>query len=171
MLRLALMLLASMTIVSCAQQQPLVVQVAIPLDEDQAGMALAQGNNEIKGSALVRQNGGGVVSCAGRSVILVAATDYAKARIFHLYKSTASGYRPVHAGRILFDPDLPAYRAGMRDTVCDAQGYFKFDRVADGNYFVNTQITWVVGSSPQGGTLMKQVAVRGGEKKEIVLAP
>lgn len=55
---------------------------------------------------------------------------------------------------------------------CDAQGYFTFENVADGNFFVLSNVVWMAGAhNPQGGALMKSVSVKGGEVKTVILAP
>ena len=71
-----------------------------------------------------------------------------------------------------FNPDPPEYSADVKVQKCDAQGDFVFERVADGDFFVVTQITWETGtsSSYQGGNLMQRVSVSGGKSVSIVLA-
>ena len=63
-----------------------------------------------------------------------------------------------------------AYAADAKQKVCNAQGFFKFENVADGEYFVTTDISWGQYGS-EGGWLMRPVRVSGGETVEIVLAP
>ena len=60
-----------------------------------------------------------------------------------------------------------------RQAVCDAQGYFTFEDLPAGEYFVVTSVTWVVGSSslPEGGWLMQRVRVEAGRARRVVLAP
>ncbi|KWT64450.1 MULTISPECIES: hypothetical protein [unclassified Variovorax] len=50
------------------------------------------------------------------------------------------------------------------------QGFFTFDGLADGEFFVTTVVLWQVGYAVEGGALMGRVAVAGGESKEITLA-
>ena len=68
----------------------------------------------------------------------------------------------------------PNYFKYMKEAICDAQGYFKFEKVADGDFFLVASITWKVGGNSlyyEGGGLMKKVHVEGSELKEFVLAP
>jgi hypothetical protein len=65
------------------------------------------------------------------------------------------------------DPD---YERLLKKTRCNAQGFFAFDSLADGDYYIVTHILWYVGrGAPQGGSLMKKANVSGGEIKEVVV--
>ncbi len=145
--------------------------ISATFDVAQARSLLSEGSNTVRGSALVRQRGGGVVSCAGREVLLVPATTYASERVGAIYGSGERGYNP--AGRsFIFDGELPEYWQMQRKTMCDAQGYFKFDKVANGTFYVVTMITWQVNDySQEGGALMHRVSLAGDESREVVLAP
>jgi hypothetical protein len=134
---------------------------------------LSEGKNTIHGSAFIRQGGGGIVTCAGGPVELVPATDYASARIYALYGSTQKGYNSVKGGkRVDFKNEPPLYDTLTRTTTCDAQGFFKFDKVADGDFYIASIVVWEVGRfNYQGGALMQRVTVKGGESKEITLTP
>jgi len=135
---------------------------------------LEQGENTIKGSALIRQRGGGVVTCAGCEVVLIPATDYARERIRTIYGNEIKGYNTAGFGRkqVKFDSSEPEYFQLMKKTIGDAQGYFSFPNIKDGDYFVVTYIAWKVNDYfYEGGNLMQYVVVSGGGTKEIVLAP
>lgn len=139
---------------------------------EDAKRLLEKGNNTVRGSALARQQGGAVVTCAGGDVYLVPATAYATERVTALMGSPAGGYNPIFGGRkLVFENEPAEYRALLVKTVCDAQGFFRFTNVADGSFYVTTTVNWVVQSIPQGGALTQRVAVAGGETKEIVLSP
>ena len=143
-------------------------------DSNIAKSMLEQGDNTIKGSALIRQRGGGVVTCAGSEVVLIPATDYARERIRAIYGNEIKGYAAAGFGhkQVKFDPSEPEYFQLMKKTIGDAQGYFSFPNIKDGNYFVVTCIAWKVNDYfYEGGNLMQYVAVSDGETKEIVLAP
>ena len=71
-----------------------------------------------------------------------------------------------------FTNDNPAFYQATKESTCDAQGFFKFDSIADGDFFVVTTVRWSPGGyTYEGGTLMRRVSLKGGETKEIVLAP
>lgn len=152
----------------CAVQP---VQISVPFDAAQARAMLADGSNTIEGSALIQQRGGGVVTCAGREVILIPATDYARARVTALYGNAEAGYAPMWGSPRL--PDAPAdYETLRRSTVCDSLGMFRFERIADGDWYVISIITWNINPYiPEGGALMRHVSVRGGGTAKIVLSP
>jgi hypothetical protein len=142
-------------------------------DEAATQDLLKDGPNSIKGSALIRQGGGGVVTCAGQEALLAPATAYQQERMFALYGNFYSGYNPAFGGRqVEFQGEDPGYKYLIKRTTCDAQGSFKFEKIADGDFYVVAVVLWK--TDPyfyQGGTLMQRVTVKGGETKEIVLAP
>jgi hypothetical protein len=167
---LTLYLFSFIVLVGCAQQITLINQ----FNEGEARNALQAGKNSIKGSALIKQNNGGTVTCAGTSVRLIPVTAYSSERIYAIYKSTDRGFN-----RVMFAPtgspfanDNPAFYQVTKETACDAQGFFKFDAIADGDFFVVTSVRWSPGGyTYEGGTLMRRVSLKGGETREIVLAP
>lgn len=144
-------------------------------NEAEASEALKPGNNTVKGSALLRKQNGEVVTCAGSTVDLVPANAYSNERMTHIYGNTARGFATagLRANILKFTNHDQRYEnTGMRKTRCDAQGFFKFDNVKDGSYFVTTVITWKASGNdyfPQGGALMQRVDVRDGVEQEVVL--
>jgi hypothetical protein len=168
---LALAALATMLIGCAAPTSPFapVFEISASFDAAHARRLLQEGSNSVKGNAFMRQRGGGVVTCAGQAVRLVPATQYARQRFFALYGSNESGSQ--RGQRYRFNPDPPEYYANTREQKCDSQGNFLFERVADGEFFVATQITWQVGYSAEGGNLMQRVAVSGGKTVSIIMAP
>lgn len=174
-MRIPVVLAAAFALSACATTRP--VELRTSFDAAQAQSMLQRGTNIIRGSALIRQAGGGVVTCAGMEVNLVPATDYASERMFIFYRSHLQGYLPAGAPNWITPPSVPAttdsrYEQLMRKTVCDAQGGFQFEDVADGAYYVTTQVLWRVGYNVQGGALMKRVDLTGRSPVEsIVLTP
>jgi hypothetical protein len=146
------------------------VSISSEFDREQARRLMATGPNTVKGSALIRQNGGGVVTCAGGEVNLVPGTAYAEERVAAVYSSNQRGYTPTFMAPKLPD-EASEYSLLMGRTRCDAQGNFKFENVADGLFYVVTMVTWNVGNSSQGGYLMERVRVDNGQTVEVVLAP
>lgn len=149
---------------------PRVVNLSSSFDVGQAGRMTQKGVNIITGSALIRQQGGGVVTCAGLPVSLIPSTAYADERIRVLYGNNLRGYSSVNQA-VRFQPDPSTFYQLTKDTVCDAQGNFQFLNVADGTFYVVSRITWMVGYSAQGGSIMHQVTVQGGDAKQVVLSP
>ncbi len=127
-------------------------------------------DNTVKGSAVIRTSGGRTVNSAGVEVHLLPVTPYASERITAIYGNSERGYSTQ---KIKFDPPAPqAYSDSYRVAVGDAQGFFQFENVADGSYYVTTRIMWTPGKYISvGGALMQRVTVSGGETITIVLAP
>jgi len=143
-------------------------------NEKEAAALMQPGANTIRGSALIRQNNGGVVTCAGNPVYLVPATNYALERFQAIYKNTGRGYYRQVAPQTEshFTNDDPSYYKSARPTTCDALGFFKFDNLSDGSFFLVTTIQWRVNNYLlEGGSLMLRVNVKGGETKEVTLTP
>ena len=136
-----------------------------------ANNLLMPGNNKIIGSALIRQQGGGIVTCAGCEVHLVPATDYAKERMKYYLGSTnylKGGYSKIN---IYFKPDEPEYHTLRLKTIGDAQGSFEFDKIADGDYYIITTISWGTDILfKQGGSIIKYIEISKGETKKVVLS-
>ena len=162
------------TIVSgCVVPQPVAPAVIADYDASEAAYIHESGPNEIRGQAFLRQRGGGVVTCASDEVSLIAATAYAKERLATLYGTISAPARHVGTDRV--GPPDPRYLADWRHTICDAQGNFIFERVADGDYFVVTTVVWEArgryGMTTQGGPVLAPVSVRSGEVKRVIIAP
>lgn len=164
-------------LVGCAAPQKPKFYLTSTFDKAQADRLLQKGTNTIKGSALMRQVGGGVVSCAGQAVTLVPSTAYARERMRYLYGNEERGYLSSAALQMNptpFENSDPAYASANRQVQCDAQGNFKFDGVADGDFHLISQITWKANPNSlffEGGTMMRFVKLQGGETKELVIAP
>lgn len=161
----------SLLVTACATTKT--YETHTSFDEAAAKRMLEAGKNKITGSALVRQNGGGTVTCAGQQVTLIPATEYARERIRAIYSNEVSGYISAFGAKTYkFIPDVPNYQLNTKTAVCDAQGFFSFPDLADGEFFVTTWITWQVNAYvPEGGGLMKRISLKGGKTENIVLAP
>lgn len=135
----------------------------LAFDAEHARRLMLPGTNIIRGSALLRQAGGGVVTCAGSEVFLIPATEYADRRMQMIYKG-----KSLSRG-LTFESTPPGYFEISRATRCNAQGFFAFDRVGDGHFYVVTTVAWKAGYSIEGGALMQKVSPRDSEVLEIVL--
>lgn len=153
------------------------IRLLTTFDKVQAEKLLMDGPNTIKGSSLMRQVNGGVVTCAGESVQLLPATTYAAERVRHIYGSDTAGIRLASVAQSNpepFETTDPDFESRFKNTTCDAQGYFKFERVADGEFFVLSGIVWKANPRSvifEGGFMMRRIKVQGGETKELVLTP
>jgi len=163
-------LTAAIVFAGCAAMGPMPVSLLSNFDSTQAKKLLEPGGNIVTGSALIRQNGGGVVTCAGLPVQLIPKTAYASERIKTIYGNTERGYSEIHR-QFQFAPDHSDYLTLTKRALCDAQGHFTFGKVADGEFYVITGIVWDSGGVKQGGSLMQAIALHDGESREIVLSP
>lgn len=103
------------------------------------------GTASIKGQAFLRQNGGGVVTCAGAEVFAFPATDYFQPIRYPLRALIEGGTDSI---------DNAAKRL-VRRTMCDAQGNFEIANLPAGEWIVITSVEWSVGYRSQGGYLKK----------------
>jgi hypothetical protein len=177
----------------CVGTHQQIIKLESPFDVNEAKKIFDEGNNKIVGSALIRQRGGGIVTCAGCDVLLYPATDYAKERFKLIYGNIDKRFinfdnKPLVKQKVynrryesgteysipvyVFEPDHEEYHQFRRQTIGDSQGFFEFDKLQDGEYFILTTIKWqVLDYATEGGTLMQRVEVKGGESKKVVLAP
>jgi hypothetical protein len=163
---------ASLT--ACAPRPLPPVNITTVFDAEQAKNLSKVGTNTIRGSALMRQVNGGINTCAGQPVLLIPATIHAQKRMKILFGNATKAMRPV--GReVVIKGSPPEYFKLTRNTTCDAQGRFVFDKVTDGSFYIATNVVWssfgFFYRTPQGGTLMEKVTVGENEIKEIVLSP
>ncbi len=159
---------ASLSLTACATMPAF--QPTTTFDPAAVAWFTQPGSNTLKGSALLRQQGGGVVTCAGTKVELLPADDYATERFTYTYGARDGGYNYGLFGRNAGASD-PRYGAGnlVKTTTCDPQGFFTFSNLPDGEYYVWTSVQWTVGYSSQGGYLAKRVTLKGGQLVEVVL--
>ena len=158
---------------SAAMQPAKVINLPYQFDEIKAKQQLENGKEVLSGSAFLRQNGGGVVNCAGSDVDLYPYSQYSDARI--------QAQHPVDiwlGGRIrsndTFVPAAPQFDSIKLSTTCDAQGNFEFNSIKSGDYIAVTRIVWYVpsqyGQQRQGGYVIKNVTVRKGVQNKIVIS-
>ena len=162
----------SALLASCAVPPavPPIVSSGAPFDLLSAEELLRKGRNVITGSAFLRQQGGGIVTCAGQNVNLIPATDYARRTFVALYGTSTDQARNI-GQNVRIEPPSNEYGRLVKKTQCDAQGSFSFEDVADGEFFIETTVTWIVAGRPNGGAIFRPVRVSGGEKVRIVISP
>jgi len=164
---------ASMLFLACAAPQPVYKEtkpvqpvqkeikaalINTKFDNDVHKPYMQKGNNTIKGQGFLRQQGGGVVTCAGNDTLLMPATPYFR----EMLSIMRDGKKPI--GNV-----DPAYKTMLKQTKADAQGNFTFSDLPDGNWFVLAEVIWTVGYQKQGGGLVQEVRVSNGETKQVLL--
>lgn len=118
------------------------------------------GTGSLVGQAFIRQNGGGVVKAAGKTVTLDPATT--------IGKEWAEKAGTKWESRS-FTPPSQGFTKARRSTVADAEGRFHFSDLPKGKYIVRTEVTWMVPYWPdQGGALLFYVDIRDGQSEIIM---
>lgn len=167
----ACLCVATALMCGCAAQER-VLTLHTTFDEAQARAAMGPGTNTVKGQAFLRQNGGGVVTCAGETVYLAPATRYAEERITLLYGSPDGGFVSTSdTFRFRWTPETPeSYHALQHTCIADAQGNFRFEGVRDGAYYLVTRVIWTFGNNRfHGGAMARKVSVSGGRTEDVIL--
>jgi hypothetical protein len=165
--RYIMLMLAVSGLAACA---PTIMQASLsPADANIAAAMLEPGSSTISGSALLRQRGGTVVTCAGNDIYLIPATESATRELRRIFGSEngyvrRGGHTITGGGRLVAPPEP------NRSGVCNAQGFFNFARVQPGKWHILTTVVWTVGEDFNGGTLLGTAEVEEGETTEIVLS-
>ncbi|MBV5334751.1 MAG: hypothetical protein JZU49_02975 [Sulfuricurvum sp.] len=128
------------------------------------------GNNTINGNAFLRQNGGGVITCAGSKVQLIPYTIFSRERILAIFGNTEGGFAPPYKSNIQFSDNPTEYFQFRKTEYCDSNGNFTFPNVGDGKYYINTYVFWNVGNVINGGSLAKSISVKNGEVIKVIMS-
>ncbi|HXS54029.1 MAG TPA: hypothetical protein VN782_15950 [Usitatibacter sp.] len=137
---------------------PMDLQTHFNAEEHQRFMK--HGSATIRGQGFLRQQGGGVVTCAGYPVQLIPATPYFREVVHQL----RIGRRPGPG------QSLDSYREYFKRSTCDAQGNFDFENLPAGDWFVMTEVRWTVANMPQGGVLLREVTAEDHDVAQVLLS-
>ena len=162
--RVVIVIVLGLLYSGCAVRQPVLrqpVQMQTAFDPLEHNAYVEPGENSIKGQGFLRQQGGGVVTCAGSQVMMMPATSIFREAISHI----RAGKKSEIAEKI--DPSLKPILLKLGQ--CDAQGNFSFEKLPSGAWFVLTEVSWVVGNFRQGGTLMREVDLSNDETVQVLL--
>lgn len=149
------------------------VPVTAPFIASEAMHILDEGPHTVAGQSFMRTMGGEVRTCAGYEVSLFPATSYAAERMRIMYGSDTAGIRTASLVRKEPSTTDPEYMRLSRNTKCDANGRFSFEKVASGSYFIVTAVIWSTGqpySAPQGGYQMRRITA-GPESANLIISP
>ena len=136
-----------------------------PFDATAAAYINAEGKTKIAGHAFFRDEKGTVIYAAGEHVYLMPVTAYAEQRMRQVFgdaRYTPAKYLP-------WDDADPAFKKFMRSTKAESTGTFAFEKVAPGDYYVATTVSWRPENSfiTMGGAIYEKVTVTGKEKDAI----
>lgn len=172
-MKLVLVITALVFIFSCAPK-PIKVDLLNSFDKNEASLINKTGTGKIIGNAFVRKMNGDIVTCAGNEALLIPQTKYATERMEKIYKNTDGGFSSVRGPSIEFNNNSSDYSVFVRKANCDSTGNFVFENVADGNYYIVTQVLWHIPfgyeTRLEGGTLMKKVNVTKGSVEKVILS-
>lgn len=157
-MRAKVMLVAAGLLTACIQPPPPYVAKTSPSESDLQSFS-RPGTGKIEANALIRQQGGGVVNCAGSVAELLPSTAYSD----EVATAMMNGYRIESAEYNTFKGKY------LRQTTCDSQGNFSFEKLPAGTYWISTAVMWVIGYQRQGGALAKKVTINDGEQTRTVL--
>jgi hypothetical protein len=146
-------------VAACAQARP-VKPINAKFDPVEYQPYQTPGPGIVLGQGFLRQQGGGVVTCAGSKVLLFPATAFTR-EVVNIF---VTGGQPDTSR-------LTGLRAegAMRETQCDAQGNFRFDNLAAKRWIVMTEVKWVIGYDAQGGTIGREIGVEPTGETHILL--
>lgn len=165
MLKRPLVVFGLVTLVStsaCVTSVPQIQRIDFPNAEYE--LLATEGTGVVQGQAFLRQNGGGVVTCAGQEVNLTPVTKYTE-QSYSVYLSGEGRYQKP----ILSHHDPRFYRY-IKSTTGDVNGEFEFTDLPAGDYYIQAVVEWKVGSSTQGGILMTKVTVNDGIVSKVLMS-
>lgn len=134
--------------------------VEMSYTDSEFGAYKGQGDAVVTGQAFLRQEGGGVVVCAGEPVLLFPHTSSFE-RLVNLAKQ--------HIRPIMSETADPRFKKIARKTTCDAQGNFRFDELPRAPWYIFTQVRWTVSDYAQGGALIGTVDTSHGGQQRVLL--
>lgn len=157
-MRLIISVILIVILHGCAYTPPAPLEIRTPFNPEIHAPYAQPGRGVVSGQAFLRQQGGGVVTCAGAGVFLLPATSYFRSVLY-----VARSGHPVQA----LPYEAQRLRKGSR---CNAQGNFIFTDVAPGSWFVVAEVNWAVRNIGQGGVLLAEITVNNDETTDVILA-
>jgi len=112
------------------------------------------GDAAVRGQALWRQDGGGLITCAGDEVYMLPVSEYAQHQLWQLKYGDGL--------------DL-SRQPGFHKQLCDARGNFDFRDLGAGDWYVVSRFVWYDNDQPQGGWLVTTVDLAPGEHERVII--
>lgn len=143
------------------------VKIDTPFNSAAAAHIHTQGPTTIAGHAFMKRWNGRAAHATGEWVYLIPATPYAEERFAKLY-GDKKVMTAIDAARA--ETTDPRYTEFMRKTKAESDGRFRFEKVAPGDYFIATRVTWKDEKDqflPEGGLVYERVTVTGKEDKML----
>ena len=133
------------------------------------------GTGSISGQAFAKTKGGKVRYAAGDKITLIPTTVYGVTWMGMMRRDISSvlsyGNNPDYIKHLPMDPRAATF---TRTTFADAEGRFRFDELAPGDYLVFTTISWITSSTGfsdtfSGGFFYGRVTAENGKKTTVNL--
>ncbi|HHL2824733.1 TPA: hypothetical protein ACQ431_002962 [Citrobacter murliniae] len=132
-----------------------------PFPQSEYDNLKTSGSEKLTGQAFLKTMGGDVKVAAGSQVVLMPKTSY-----------TDFQFRTCNSMTICEREDSRAAKY-EKVTIADAQGKFEFDKIAAGDYYIQTTVTWMrpspYGLVQEGGVLMAPASVRPGDNNSVMV--
>ena len=141
---------------------PTIIEVPIEYRESDHASYRASGSGKVSGQVFLRTQGGDVKVGAGSDVGLMPATNYFEQYYIAVMKEVSNVEQ--------IDPRASGI---AHKTKADATGNFEFSNLAEGQYFVVSEVYWKYvsryGARTTGSTVGQRISVRNGETTKVVL--
>ena len=129
------------------------------------------GTGSISGQAFAKTKGGNVRYAAGDKITLIPTTVYGVTWMGMMRRDISSvlsyGNNPDYIKHLPMDPRAATF---TRTTTADAEGRFRFDELAPGDYVVFTTIRWMTSSTRYSGAFFYgRVTAENGKKTTVNL--
>lgn len=132
-----------------------------------ARYVLDKGANEISGRVAVISSSGYARTCEDNGVFLFPVTPYWMAWAHRTFGNSGQIYAPRAAiQNVSIDRNA---RKFSRHSDCDGDGRFRFEEVADGQYYVFSTVFWLMRWQQNGYGFMREVDVHQGRKVSVPL--
>lgn len=145
----AFALLAVSFLEGCAST-PVTIAPKASFNAAMARQRLEPGSNGIAGKVLLRLSSGGALTCGGGVARLIPVTPYAEewSELTYYQQPSPKG-TPPELAYLPKSPKPPkevqvnpVFLATTRQVVCDRDGQFRMDQIADGDYFLEADLVW-----------------------------
>ncbi len=127
--------------------------------DEEYGKYKGKGDSVVFGQAFLRQQGGGVVLCAGEPVVLFPRTPSFESAI----NLARQRVQPIPS------TNDPRFQMVARKALCDAQGNFRFVDIPRARWYVYSRVQWKIGDYYQGGDLIGEIDTSSGGEVQILL--
>jgi hypothetical protein len=163
-MRIVLLSWLAFILSACASYAPPQPVMRMPFPQAEYEALPKTGTAVVTGQAFLKTRGGDVKTAAGNAVVLNPVTSYST----EWFEKNYLGHQSLTAEDIRLDRYLIK-------TVADASGRFTFKKVAPGDYYLTTTVTWETATGyqgeleVQGGFLSRRITVVDKQELDVIL--